>query len=275
MLAALAGAAPAHADTASRLVTFVDDHNGRGLTIELSPQAPDLGSFAFYAPGRGLYVGAFGAAMQQRGSRVIINFNGPATLEQPANLTDPSLSSSQVTPVNVRVRASLSPDRHAGQAILNEASVGPDDHERLDLNANHNDDEQEDEDDGSPLRFHLVARQHHIPNQQVLQAFEQATLAADFRRLYGLMNSEVTTAYTVDSFVAAGAQQVAAGGRVTELRRLSVLPVQTADSGLTFFAAEYSARVQPSSGGSLTQHYVAYFVDQGGAWKLWFTDNLP
>jgi hypothetical protein len=246
--AAVLAAPLAHgAATDPRVLTFLDDNTpSMTFSLQVEQQGPDAGAFAFVAPGRGIYRGVTGTAMRVLSpTSIVVQYDGPATLQQSPNILDTSADPGPATAISVHLQAQVDAAHHTAEATLTDTSGG----------------------------FHLVDRNSSNNTEPTLKTFEAAVVAADWRTIFGMMNSDVTANYTLASFVADASTQSASAGRILALRRVSVGPAQTGDDGVTSFQADYDVDVQAA--GQTTQHYTAVFVQQGGDWKIWFTDLRP
>lgn len=241
LLAPVARGAPAP----SRLMTFIDYRSGLALTLQVQPAVPDAGTFRFRVPGRGLYTGSVGAAMQVRSPRaVIVHFEGEALLRPLASLAEPSAAAAPPVAVHIELQAEIDPARRRAQATLRE----------------------------DRLHFHLEAP-HADPEEarKVIAAFEQATRAEDWATLYPLLNSDLRRAFDPASFAAHMQSEIARAGRVLSLRRLALSELQLQDDGAAFVVASYQAELAVPSDGRATRSYDVYFVRQVDGWKLWFS----
>lgn len=238
VLASYASGAP----NAPREMTFIDRASGHAFVLQVEPGAPEAGSFTFRAPGTGLYQGTVGSAMRARSPRSItIDYEGPAMLVPRATPEDDGGEPVQVT---VRLLAQVDPQERQAEVTLRH--------------------------DGS--KFHLNTRRNASGGVPLatLEGFETAMLASDWATLYGLMNRDVRSAYTVEEFAAQGTAEEARVGHVVGIRRLSVSRPDSNDDGAVFVVVSYDVDRRSPSGLASTTRYDAYFIAEPD-WRIWYT----
>jgi hypothetical protein len=212
---------------------------------------PELGkapaTLAFQVPQRGVYQAQLrGALQQQDPTRIIVAYDGPATLS-PLIGSTPAMAAARAAPVTVSLRAEVDPIHHVAEATLTEAG----------------------------RQFHLVSRPGAGDRAAALARFEAASLAADFRSLHRVLSHDVVGAHSEASFAAEGARQVSQVGRVQALRRIALGDVQVGNDGVSTFRATYDAERLAPDGSIGRGRYIATFIQQDGDWRLWFMDAAP
>ena len=229
-----------------RTMTFVDDASGVSFTIQVEVTAPDAGHFVFRAPARGFYVGEAGAAMRALSpTSIVVDYAGPADV-RPAIDVAGNITGSVLRPThldNVRLQAQIDPAHHTAEVTLTEPAA----------------------------RSHLVVGAVSKANLgPTLASFESALLSNDGAAIYSLMNSDVTSRYTPESFAAYWTAQ-STKGAVTALRRVSVSDARTTDNGISYVIATYEVAYRMADGSTGTTTLDTYFGLQNSAWKVLFT----
>lgn len=105
-----------------------------------------------------------------------------------------------------------------------------------------------------------------------LALFEAAAVRGDWRALYDLMNSDVTSANTPDQFVALMAQADLTLGPIIAMRRLTIGSLQTDAVGVNYVVVGYEIERRAPDGPKATRSD-AFFLLEGMRWKLWYTEE--
>lgn len=240
---ATAGATGQAAPETSELLTLRDHRSDIAWTIEASSLAREAGRFSLRVPQVGVYLAVGRAELSAAGNSAIrqVRYEGAADLVRQSS--DP-LAAPAVTRLQVRLEGHVDVRQRSGEAKL---WAGAD-------------------------RYHLVApRVSGGPSTRTLGDFERALLANDWRALYALSNSDLTSSYSIDEFAAAAAAQQASVGEIAGLRRLRVGEAQTNPAGLSFAVAGYEIAHRRSGTVGAAVPYDVYWVLEGGEWRIWFS----
>ncbi len=228
-----------------REITFFDQQSGTALRLQIEPDAADPGGFAFRAPDRGSYIGHAGMAMQVNSpTDIVVNYQGPATLQPDFAVDDPPINGAATVVASVSLQAHVDGEHHTAQATLIEGGV----------------------------RFDLLRLPVPLPEViPALSAVETATLQADWATVYNYMNSDITRSNSPPTFAAQMSQGDAALGPIIALRRLAVDDAQTDDQGATAIAVHHEVD-RSAGGGTSTGIYDAHDLLQQRNGKVWYTD---
>lgn len=240
--------AAAGAPAPSRLMTFIDLDSGLALRLQVEPGARDAGAFVLRVPGRGLYEGTLGSDMRVHApTSITLDYEGPASLG--AHVTaERSDGPATPAPVVIGLRGQIDPAARTAQVTLTDRGE----------------------------RFHLNTRNDHgrAALRAALERFEAALVAADWSALYALMNRGIRAAYTEATFAQQGAAEVARVGPVVAVRRGAVGREQRDDDGAVFVVVRYEVDHRAPSGATVsTTPYLAYFIPEGGSWRLWYSEE--
>lgn len=233
---------PSAATRPARELVFVELTTGRRFSIQADPSARDLGHFAYSVPDLGAYSGFAEKGLKVSSTEILLDHTGPATFfafatGSPGTTPNPP----GPTTVTVRLQARLDPVSRTGTVTLTRGT------EVIGLTAS-------------------------IPSvadlDPVVLAFERAMVSGDASALYGVMNSDLTSAYTPATFAQHLASEEARVGKIGALRRLSMGPPLFGDFGFWLVVVAYEAeRIQPTGARSVAK-YDAYFVRERSGWKL-------